>query len=109
MSNAEKLVEGAQKKELSVSRCIFWDIGEERIPLAIVDNPDVCIPRIFERGSIEEIKAMIDYYGYDMAREVIKEQLSKRDLGLLNLACIIFQLEKKDFQCYRNKQFRHIY
>lgn len=97
------------KKELHVNRALFWEIDEKKIQSTIKTNPDVSIPRIFTRGTMGEIKDMIDYYGFDTVKEILKEQLSKQDLRILNLACLIFKLKKTDFQCYKNKAFRHIY
>ena len=96
-------------KELKVNRTIFWDISKEEIPSTIAENPTFSIPRIFARGTIEEINDMIEYYGFDKAKSTVMKQLAKGDLALVNLACLIFKAEKKDFECYKNKQFRHIY
>jgi len=96
-------------KIFKLNRGIFWDVAPENIPDLIKTVPEFSIPRIFHRGTDEEIDHMIDYYGYNKVKETLKEQLSKRNIAVIERACKMFNLKVRDFQCYTNKQFLALY
>jgi len=98
-----------EHKIFKLNRGIFWDVAPENIPDLIKNVPEISIPRIFHGGTKEEIDNMIDYYGYDKVRETLKEQLSKRNIVVIEQACKMFNLKVRDFQCYTNKQFLSLY
>jgi hypothetical protein len=52
-----------QKGNIELGRALFWDINEQNISLALVESDDWVIPRVFEYGTLEEITALINYYG----------------------------------------------
>ena len=91
-----------------IQRGVFWEIDESKIEETIQTNPDFSIPRIFERGTIEEIFDMIDFYGEEKVKKTLCAQL-KRNINYIRLAKVMFDLKEKDFACYTNKQFLPIY
>lgn len=93
----------------SLKKRIFWDTDECAISDLIKTAPEFCIPRIFERGTDEEINNMIDYYGFEEVKDMLKKQLSKRFEEDIERACVMFQLKKSDFECYKNKRFLSLY
>lgn len=56
---------------LAHRRPLFWEIGEEQIPAALVNNDDWAIVRIFQYGDLADIFDCIELYGEDKVADVI--------------------------------------
>ncbi|MEJ0032212.1 MAG: hypothetical protein WDO15_18380 [Bacteroidota bacterium] len=56
---------------LANRRPLFWDISPERIPMALRDNDDWAIVRIFEYGTLDDISDCIEFYGKKKVSEVL--------------------------------------
>lgn len=89
------------KKQLNISKQAFWDVDfdaldAEKHKLFIVE-------RIFDRGSFNDIKSVIRYYGKDSIKETIirARSLSKKTLAL---ASTLFDIPKENFACYSKMQ-----
>lgn len=53
---------------------LFWDIDKSRIPMALVDNDDWAIVRIFEYGSLQDIQETIELYGEGKVTSVLSKE-----------------------------------
>ncbi len=93
-----------------LSLALFWDVPRDRenISRIIEQNPEWLIERVFEIGTMEEIRMVIDWYGADKVKEVLcqAESLSKICVAF---AASLFDLKKDAFKCYRYKRSHPIY
>ncbi len=58
---------------LRARRPLFWDINEKDIDRTLVECDEWVIPRVFEYGSLSDIREVISLYGKDRARSVLAE------------------------------------
>lgn len=76
--------------------------------LDVEESKRIIIERIFMRGSTDEMKKVVAYYG----RDIVVEELCKvnyLDSKTLNFVSKIFKTPKSKFKCYRRKQSRPAY
>ncbi len=59
------------ESNLRFRRPLFWDINENDIEKALVESPMWVIPRVFEYGSIDDIRDVIDLYGLEKAKHAL--------------------------------------
>lgn len=87
-----------------ISKRTFWDVevGEADFD----QSKEWIITRVFDRGTLDEVLAIIKYYGF----EVVKHVMITTDENLPNhsilLARAIFKLKYSDFKCSEKKPFR---
>ncbi|WP_394353237.1 DUF6922 domain-containing protein [Paraflavitalea devenefica] len=84
----------------SLSRRAFWDIDLARLDFD--RYPEFTIIRAMERGTLDDIREIIRYYGRNRVRSIVTN--SER---LLPRAAVIsrrlFHLHNSDFKCFTAK------
>ena len=70
-SNATLKTPLVDRKEL------FWDISPERVGIALRENDDWAIVRIFEYGKITDIFDAIEFYGPEKIASVLSREKLK--------------------------------
>jgi hypothetical protein len=82
---------------MKLDRRIFWDVDYSNIDFE--KNANWVIVRVFERGDVEDIRAVRRYYGEDKVKEALlnaKHLLSTR----LHLAAAVIGEPIEKFRCY---------
>jgi len=81
------------------ARC-FWDQDYKKLDFE--NDRNYIIARVVSRGSSEDQKELFRYYGWDVIKkEVVKiKYLNKK---ILNWLSLLFEVEKKFFRCYENR------
>ncbi len=59
------------KTNLRSRRPLFWDINEKDIDRALIESDEWVIPRVFEYGSLDDIRDVIQLYGSDRVKAVL--------------------------------------
>ena len=59
------------ENNLKNRRPLFWDINENDIEKALVESPMWVIPRVFQYGSISDIRDVIDLYGLEKTKHAL--------------------------------------
>lgn len=54
-------------------RPLFWDINEKDIDRVLAESDEWVIPRVFEYGSLTDIREVIRLYGKDRTRSVLSQ------------------------------------
>jgi hypothetical protein len=82
----------------------FWDVNIAQMD--DIKSKRLIIERVCSLGNLKEIKLLLNVYG---KTEVISElcNLNYIDNKTLQFFSIIFNIPKKKFKCYRNKQLSH--
>lgn len=83
---------------MQLSKAIFWDTNIKEVSYD-KDNRFI-IPRVFMRGTYDDLIQVMRYYGKAHCKEVLT-QTRYLDKKTLAFCCAIFQLQKEDFRCYR--------
>ena len=85
----------------SLSDALFWDVDPEVI------NPEkhalYVIERVLSRGSWDEFKAVIAYYGKKKVAEQVT-QLRYLDKIVLAFCITYFNIPKENFKCFTKRQ-----
>ncbi|NJK85161.1 MAG: hypothetical protein HC906_03540 [Bacteroidales bacterium] len=87
-----------------ISARAFWDSNFNE--LDFTENAKFIIIRVFNFGKWLDIIRTIEYYGDEKIIKTLTEAEYLTEYGL-QLASTIFNVEKKSFKCYTNKQYRH--
>lgn len=87
----EKKIEGI----IRVSRRYFWDKG----PLSPQRDKYIIIERVLEFGSEDEVDIILNYYGIESVKEVVRES---RELGprTINYFALLFGLSRRETKCF---------
>lgn len=83
---------------------LFWDLNTHDKEI----SKTIIIERVFNRGDIEDLRKIIEYFGI----ETIKKEIIKAgflDKKTLNFASKFLNIPKQDFQCYSKMQSTHIH
>jgi hypothetical protein len=82
---------------------LFWDVGYEKSDLD--RSAQFIIVRIFERGSISDVKKLRAWYGDKKIKEEIKKAkwIEPETLQFLSA---IYNISLNKFRCYTEKQLR---
>ncbi len=88
-------------KKINLRQNLFWDVAVESIDLSI--HKDYVIERTVSRGTLEEFKQIINYYGHEVVK---KSLLNTRYLDKKTLAYCsgIFKTPITKFRCYKLEQ-----
>jgi len=85
---------------------LFWDIDIEK--LDVEKNSVLIIERIFNRGDLDDIKMLFDYYGLERIKnEIVKAGFL--DKKTLNFVSKFLNIPKTEFQCYTKKQSKNVH
>lgn len=82
---------------------LFWDVGFTQSDLE--KSPQFVIVRVFERGTIADVKKLRGHYG----DKKIKEEITKAkwiEPETLQFLSAIYNIPLKQFRCYTEKQLR---
>jgi len=80
---------------------LFWDVDIENLDLN--RSRKLIVERVLEYGQMEDWKKLQEAYGLE---EIKRLALTIRSLDEVTLSflCTLFDLKKKDFRCYTQKQ-----
>ncbi len=88
-------------QDLPSSPTLFWDTDPDKIGL---DTPvKTIIERVVSRGTWQEFKAVVAYYGKEKGKEVLTT-LRYLDARPLSFCSIYFNIPVENFRCYTYKQ-----
>lgn len=87
----------------AISKRTFWDVDISRIDFQ--ESYEWVIHRVFDRGTLKEVLAIVKYYGSDFVKEVIKKTTTFLPNHSILLAMAIFKLKISDFKCLEKRQF----
>jgi len=79
----------------------FWDVDINKLDL--IRSERLIIERVFELGTLKEIKLVIKYYGTGEVIAVLKG-LNYIDPKTLNFVSKLFNISLQSFKCYTRKQ-----
>ena len=84
-----------------LSKQAFWDVDMEKIDYQ--KNARHVIEKVFERGTLDDIIAVLNFYKEEKVRNVL---LNARYLmnNTISFASALFGLKLDDFRCYKLKQ-----
>ena len=93
----------AMKAMPPISTRTFWDVS-------ISDNDfknayEWVIIRVFDRGTLDEVCSIINYYGFDFVKQVLKTTTDNLPNHTILLARAIFKLNNIDFKCLEKRSF----
>lgn len=87
-----------------ISKRTFWDVD-----IATIDfkrSYEWVITRVFDRGTLDEVFVIINYYGADFVKRTIQKTEDHLPNHSILLARGIFNLKYTDFKCSEKKPFR---
>lgn len=86
---------------MNFSKNLFWDVDEQKFDFE--KNAAQIIPRVFMRGTLEDIIQVLRYYGKEKVKEIL---INTRylDKKTLSFSANYFNLFKDDFRCYKLSQ-----
>lgn len=85
---------------MQLTRNIFWDTRYESIQWD--KNGPYVIDRVLHYGTLKDWKKVLDYYGFQAVREVVKN-LRHLDTRVLSYCSVFFNLPKEQFRCYNTE------
>ena len=86
-----------------ISKRTFWDVD--------ISESDFqhryawVITRVFDRGTLDEVFAIVNYYGFDFVKDVLTTTSDNLPNHTILLARAFFKLNYTDFKCSERKQF----
>ena len=84
-----------------LSSHLFWDL--DRNTLNEKDSKEIIIQRVIEYGLMEDWRLIKNYYGLEIIKKVAV-QIKNLDNVSLAFLCNLFNLEEKEFRCYKHRQ-----
>jgi hypothetical protein len=87
----------------NISKRTFWDVD-----ISDNDYKNYCewiIIRVFDRGTLDEVFSIINYYGFDFVKNILQTTTDNLPNHALLLARAIFKLNYNDFKCLEKKPF----
>ena len=57
--------------KLALRKPLFWDIKEADIEKTLIESPEWVITRIFQYGTLVDIREVIDLYGEEKTKEML--------------------------------------
>lgn len=91
------------KARPEISAATFWDIDPET--LSFEEAADWVILRVFDKGSLQEVKSILKYYGKEKVKNILQYEPGYLPNHSILLAKAIFQLTFSDFKCLEKKPF----
>ena len=86
-----------------ISKRTFWDV--DIIEHDFNYSNDWVITRVFDRGTLDEVFSIINYYGYDFVKNALVTTQDNLPNHTILLARAIFKLNYSDFKCSERKPF----
>lgn len=81
----------------------FWDVDIDELDFEHAST--WIITRVFDRGTLDEVFSVINYYGLGFVKETLLTTPDNLPNHIILLARAIFKLNYSDFKCYERKQF----
>lgn len=78
----------------------FWDIDVGNLDPK--KSKQIIIERIFQLGDIDDMKAIMVFYGEDVTLDVLRN-LNYLDPKTLNLVSKLFNEPRENFRCHKRK------
>ncbi len=91
-------------KTPAISKRTFWDCDIARINFS--ESYEWVINRVFDRGTLQEVFEIINFYGFNFVKETITKTNDNLPNHSILLARAIFSLKYKDFKCSERKPFQ---
>jgi len=85
------------QKEISINKRIFWDVDPAE--LDVYAHSAFIVARVLNRGSIEDIKQVLNFYTTSELTKAVKENRLLNEKSLHFIAQYL-NLEVTDFPCY---------
>lgn len=82
----------------------FWDV--EITEHDLKNSPEWIILRVFDRGTLDEVLWVINYYGFAFVKQVLITTPDNLPNHAILLARAIFKLRYSDFKCSEGKPFQ---
>jgi|AntRauTorckE5430_2_1112549.scaffolds.fasta_scaffold01646_9 hypothetical protein len=86
---------------MQFSKGLFWDLDCEKLDFQ--EHKTQVIPRVFMKGTLDDIIQALRYYGKEQIKSVLL-QTRYLDEKTLALAAVFFNADKQDFRCYKLSQ-----
>ena len=86
-----------------ISKRTFWDV--EISEHDFKHSQEWIITRVFDRGTLDEVFSVIQYYGVDFVKHVLVTTQDNLPNHTILLARAIFKLNYSDFKCSERKPF----
>jgi hypothetical protein len=88
-------------KQPTFSKTLFWDIDYDT--LDVDKHASFVVERVLNRGSFEDFRAIVDYYGKENLKKIA---MNVRYLGnkTLSFCGVFFHEPIENFRCYKLKQ-----
>lgn len=85
---------------------LFWDVDYSKLDWT--KHEMLIVQRVIERGSINAIQEIMEYYGKARLTTIIKKisHLSPRDIAFVN---VYFNINLNELKCYSKKQLNQNY
>lgn len=80
---------------------LFWDVDISGLDMEKSNR--LIIERVFSLGTMEEVKAVLGYYGSDRIINTLAN-LNYLDPKTLNFVSVLFDKPQNEFRCYLRKQ-----
>ena len=85
----------------TISVTTFWDVKIQEKEYA--ESFEWIILRVFDRGTLDEVFQIINYYGFDFVRNVLIDTTDNLPNHAILLARAIFKINYSDFKCSKKK------
>ena len=86
-----------------ISKRTFWDV--DICESDFENSSEWVITRVFDRGTLDEVFSVINYYGFDFVKNVLVTTSDNLPNHSILLARAIFKLNYTDFICSERKPF----
>lgn len=87
--------------EAGIGVTAFWDVDPFKFDM---DKHDLQImTKVFNDGTLEDLKALIKFYGYNRIRETIIHAAYIKEKAL-SLICLLFDLHQTDFKAIQHRK-----
>ena len=86
-----------------ISKRTFWDVDISEHDFK--HSYEWVITRFFDRGTLDEVFSIINYYGFDFVKNVLVSTNENLPNHTILLARAIFKLNYTDFICSEKKPF----
>jgi hypothetical protein len=86
-----------------IAKRTFWDVDIAEQDFK--DSSEWIIVRVFDRGTLDEVFSIINYYGFDFVKNVLTSTNENLPNHAVLLARAIFKLNYTDFKCSERKPF----
>ena len=86
-----------------ISKRTFWDVDISENDLK--NSYEWVITRVFDRGTLDEVLMIINYYGFDFVKRILQTTTDNLPNHSILLARAIFKLNYTDFKCSEKKPF----